>query len=191
MPKSSFLAGLSLSAAQLGDATGARQGRGGGAGGGRRAVGKISAMVQRAASEVASTEQLLLVKHKILGPTPPSEEALRSALRDPELRHRILLISQMVGSAPLVTLECVDDDDDAVQDGGNDDHLGDAPGSRGEKEDATPPPVVHVIMQKSKYERAGRKGGRFVVFAPWTERAGNPPTLIAAHVEALPMHDGY
>ena len=133
--------------------------------------------MQRAASEVASTEQWLLVKHKVLGPTPPSAEALRAALRDLELRHRVMRVRYMLGRAPLTVVEC-EDEAEGVE---AEDDEQEAAGTAAE------PPAVHVVMQPHKFDRACRAvGGRFVIFAPWIEKAGNPPTILAAHVEALP-----
>jgi hypothetical protein len=178
--RSSFVLGLSLRNSQLGETTGVRAGRTAGI---RRTTGVHSALVQRAASEVSAVEQLLLVKHRILGPTPPTKEALRAALADDELRHRILRLRRVHVTAPLVIAECDDGDSGDEAGDGSPTPSGDASGGVGSSSSAS---TVRVVMQRAKFERAcGRGGDRFVIFGPWIERHGAQLTILATHAEAL------
>ena len=82
--RSSLVAGLSLHVTQLGESAGARAGRQGS----RRSVGLHGELARRAKSDEAYQDHMLLVKHRLAGPQPPSREALRCALHDTTLRHR-------------------------------------------------------------------------------------------------------
>lgn len=192
--RSSFVSGLNLRTSQLGPGGGSRAGRSGGGGG--KARGMYGALVQQAQSEVHSLEQLQHVKHRILGPVPPTAEALRGALADPELRHRVLRLRRVHHTAPLVIAEC--EDDGAEHE--------DGPETGGGGASTTPHArlglhqIVRLIMARPKFDRAcgGQYGGgaRFVLFSPWVDsyipqEAGGEPqlTILATHAEALPPSD--
>lgn len=112
--RSSFITNLSLRTSQLGGASGVRAGRSGGTAAARRASGVHGALVERALGEVRSAEQILHVKYRLLGPTPPTASALRSALADTELNHRVLCLRRVLQMAPLVVIRCEDDDGDGL-----------------------------------------------------------------------------
>ena len=143
-------------------------------------------LAQRAAREHQAAESLLHVKHHILGPIPPAAEHVRAAMRDPELRHRVLHLVRLLSTTPLVIAECVEHEDgDDDGEGGDDveDDGASAPVSRS---------PVQVVMHRPRYERVcGSTGGqRFVVFAPWHEqsaaRSANGVRIIfAPFAEAL------
>ena len=184
--RSAFVAGLSLKASQLGEATGA----GGTGRSSWRRAGTYGMLMRRLAAEVASEAQLMLVRHRILGPSPPAPDALRSAIADAELPHLILVTTEVHSVAPLAILTC--------------DVQGDAKPSTADAAAASSPPAspagaacaapsrssVRVVMQKACFERAAvGVGRRFVVFGSFIERPaeGGQRLIIPQHVEALPL----
>lgn len=206
--RSSYVSGLSLHTSQLGPAAGSRGGAGAG---GRRAAGTHGTLVQRAQAEVQSAAQVLLVKHRILGPVPPTTEALLAALADAELSQCVLRLCRVHHAAPLVIAECEIDASyersgggsenrgesslmlcsDDGGDGGNDGDGGDA--------DSSSPPhsYIRLAMARTKFDRvfggAYVSGARIAIFSPWVEHSvpqdgGGPPlpTILATHAEALP-----
>lgn len=191
--RSTLVSGLALRGAQLGEAAGARAGRRDST---RRALGPHGKLAQRASGEQAAAEQLLVVRHKILGPLPPPPDAVRGAMRDPELRHRVLrLTGRLLATAPLVIAECEEDgdDDDGEEEAGEDDDEGaETSASRAAPRRASR--HVRVVMHRQRYERVscGAGGGprRFVIFAPWYEQRaacseGGVQLLMAPLAEAL------
>lgn len=95
-PRSSLVTGLRLRASQLGEVVTTKSS---GRCGGRRLTGPCSSFIQRAANEAAASTQVLLVKHGISGPIPPSHEQLCAAMHS--LRHRVLQKTRMISMAPL------------------------------------------------------------------------------------------
>ena len=189
--RSSLVAGLTLGATQLGEAAGVRSGWR--REGGRKATGVIGALAQRAANELASAEQLLLVRYGILGPNPPHPGAVRGAMRDPELRHRVLRHRALLASAPLVILDCVDDNMEDQLTTGADHHTTGADHHSSIESPSSSGQSVRVVMHKWRYERVcGATGStRFVVFAPWYEQStsravGATKLLLAPLAEGLP-----
>ena len=123
-----------MRAAQLGGIHGARGGRSGAGAGARKVMGAYGALVQRALTEVQSTAQLLLVKHRMLEPTPPSAEVLSSALGDGQLQRRVLRLRRVLQVAPLVVAVCDEDEGGDAEDADEDEGstwTGDARDARG------------------------------------------------------------
>ena len=188
-PRSSFVASMRLSTAQLGETVTAKSS---GRAGGRRLSGACSAFVLRAANEAAAATQMLLVRHCVAGPSVPSFETLCAAMH--AVRHRVLRPTRVLATAPLVMLEAIDE---AEQNGRGVD--GRSPTDAGDDsayaavgtELPSPPPPLRVLMSRATFDRAcGGGGGRFVVFAPFLEASrgacGRATLLLASHAEALP-----
>ena len=198
-PRSSFVASMRLSTAQLGETVTAKSS---GRAGGRRLSGACSAFVLRAANEAAAATQMLLVRHCVAGPSVPSFETLCAAMH--AVRHRVLRPTRVLATAPLVMLEAIDEAevmleaiDEAEQNGRGVD--GRSPTDAGDDsayaavgtELPSPPPPLRVLMSRATFDRAcGGGGGRFVVFAPFLEASrgacGRATLLLASHAEALP-----
>ena len=159
-PRDTFVQlGLTLRTDQLGDAVKANSsGRSS-----RKLAGPISQLVHRAASEAASEAQLLLVKHGVRGPAPPTPAALRSAMSS--VRHRVLRLSHVRSTAPLVIAECECENSHET-------HHND------------PPTTVRIVMQRAVFDRACGTGPRFVILWPWLERSGGG-VLLVSHAESL------
>ena len=196
-PRASLVSNLSLNMRQLGEAAGARAGRREST---RKQLGAIGALAQRAVSERDAAEQLLLVKHRILGPMPPQAEAVQKAMKDPELRHMVLHCVRVLAMAPLVVCECVEEKELLKEEerrlAAADAAAVRNEGDEGEEEDEEPPPPsLRVVLHKARYERVIGAGGkrRFVIFAPWYEQGdardgddGAGRMLLAPMAEALP-----
>ena len=198
-PRSSFVASMRLSTAQLGETVTAKSS---GRAGGRRLSGACSAFVLRAANEAAAATQMLLVRHCVAGPSVPSFETLCAAMH--AVRHRVLRPTRVLATAPLVMLEAIDEAevmleaiDEAEQNGRGVD--GRSPTDAGDDsayaavgtELPSPPPPLRVLMSRATFDRAcGGGGGRFVVFAPFLEASrgacGRATLLLASYAEALP-----
>ena len=182
---------------QLGEAAGARAGRREST---RKQLGAIGALAQRAVSERDAAEQLLLVKHRILGPMPPQAEAVQKAMKDPELRHMVLHCVRVLAMAPLVVCECLEEKELLKEEerrlAAADAAAVRNEGDEGEEDDEEPPPPsLRVVLHKARYERVIGAGGkrRFVIFAPWYEQGdardgddGAGRMLLAPMAEALP-----
>ena len=204
--RSSYVSGLSLHTSQLGPAAGSRGGAGAG---GRRAAGTHGTLVQRAQAEVQSAAQVLLVKHRILGPVPPTTEALLAALADAELSQCVLRLCRVHHAAPLVIAECEIDASYERSGSGSENGNGesslracnddDGGGEDGDTESSPlPHSVIRLAMARTKFDRvfgggAYVSGARIVIFSPWVEYpvpqdGGGPPllTILATHAEALP-----
>jgi len=193
-PRSSFVASMRLSTAQLGETVTAKSS---GRAGGRRLSGACSAFVLRAANEAAAATQMLLVRHCVAGPSVPSFETLCAAMH--AVRHRVLRPIRVLATAPLVMLEAIDEaeqhsrgvDGRSPTDAG-DDSASAAGGAASQTElPPPPPPPLRVLMSRATFDRAcGGGGGRFVVFAPFLEASrgacGRATLLLASYAEALP-----
>ena len=157
--RSGLVSGLNLSGSQMGQVTAAGSSRSS-----RGRLGAYGTHVQRAATEASTAAQVMLVRHRILGPAPPTVEALRAALSDPELRHLVLRLREVHSTSPLVVATCETECDEAVR----------------------------VVMQRAVFERACRSAGadkpKFALFGSYMERTcpDGGRIILAQHAESLP-----